>query len=277
MSTYRSGESPEELTVAADAHLALDGGPANARGGRRQPDREATLLRQSREIARLTQLLEDVGGPRTAQAALAREHELARMRAKLMNPVTAAADLAERLALAHCQAGKPSLSKLADRVGCSKATLSKVFNNKMAPSWGLVRKLGVQLRVPTAIVNQDWHPLWMAADNYRRAQKTAGGVTARASAPVPGAERGDGGEYDVAISAGKDTGTGVSAALTGPTGYSCPLCGSWVVDTALHAGWHMQRNPDGQAAPDAESLGDGWNGESVEIKLLREALGTDES
>lgn len=203
---------------------------------------------------------------RPANRQLARDHELARMRAKLINGATAASELAERLSLAHVQAGKPALGTLVKEMGCyTKSTLSKVFNNKMPPTWRLVRKLGEQLHVPQAVVMQEWLPLWMAADAYRQETKT---VTARGTASVT-----TGYAVDAGASAGSpDT----HAALAGQTGYTCPKCGAWVLDTALHTGWHMQREPQGKTAPAAESMGIGWNGESAEINLLREALGTDE-
>ena len=82
----------------------------------------------------------DTGGAagRPSSAALAREHEVARMRAKLMDPETAVRELAERLTFAHINAGKPALGVLSEAVHYSKGTLSKVFAGKMMPSWPLV-------------------------------------------------------------------------------------------------------------------------------------------
>ena len=183
------------------------------------------------------------------------DHERAMMRAKLHNGESAGGQLAEQLHFAYLQAGKPGLAKLGERVGYSKATLSKVLSGKMAPTWQLVRKLGEAFRVPHQVVTQDWHSLWIAADIHRNRQaRTARG---RATVPVPGAA------------------TGATSALTGPTGYSCPECGTWIVDTTAHTDWHMRMEPSRQAAPPTESL-DGHSLASHEINLIKEALGTDE-
>lgn len=186
-----------------------------------------------------------------------REHELARMRAKLMNGEAAAGELAERLRFAHCQAGKPPLGALCSAVGYSRATLSKVFNGKMAPTWALVRKLGAYFKVPQIHVTQEWLPLWIAADMHRHQKPVA-----RGSAPVVPQRL---------LPAGA---AGTSDALTGPTGYSCPKCGGWVVDTTRHTGWHMAMEPGG-SPPDAESTGDSWNATSQDLRLLRQALDSD--
>lgn len=181
----------------------------------------------------------------------ARDHEMARMRAKLMNPTTAYVDLVEQLNFAHVQAGKPSLSTLSKTVDYSKATLSKVFTGKAMPSWVLVHRLAVHLRVPPRVA-QDWYTLWTAANMSGRKPDTARG---RATVPLtPG------------------TATGSVATADTQTGYTCPKCGSWVVDTALHTGWHMEIEPSGRTAPPSESI-TGWNAASDEISLLRKALG----
>jgi len=166
---------------------------------------------------------------RVSKAALAREHELARMRAKLMDPETAARELAERLNFAHVNAGKPALGGLGEAVHYSKATLSKVFAGKMVPAWPLVEDLGAALHVPPQTVVQEWYHLWTAANMLRRKPDT---VHRRAAAPlVPG------------------TAT-VAGSAAAQTGYTCPKCGSWVVDTALHAEWHTQIEPiDGRTTP----------------------------
>lgn len=194
---------------------------------------------------------------RNDRAAAAREHELARMKAKFINGELAGTDLAERLRFAHRQSGKVSLDVLGAEVGYSKATLSKVFNGKMAPTWALVRKLSAELKVPQVLVMQEWLPLWIAADTHRR-QKPAL------------AREGAGETVD-------DSLAGTAAAPPGPhspPGHICSKCGSWVVDVARHTGWHMAKEPGGRP-PDAESMGAGWNGESQELTLLREALSSD--
>jgi hypothetical protein len=184
---------------------------------------------------------------RGVSAALARDHELARVRAKLIDGATARSELAERLRFAYVRAGKPPLSRLGTAVGYSKATLSKVFAGKMPPTWILVRKLGTHLRVPHHYIVQEWLPLWTAADMHRNRRPTARGS---APVPAPGSPMGD-----------------------ARTGYPCPKCGSWVVDTTLHTEWHMKMELAGRATPDAESI-TGWNAQSYEINLLREALST---
>jgi hypothetical protein len=97
------------------------------------------------------------------------------------------------------------MEKVGDEVGYSKATISKVLSGKMPPAWHLVRKLGVVLGVPGATIAEQWHPLWIAADNHRRAAPEGG--------PDRDAE---------------------------PAGHSCGECGAWVVDVRLHAEWHLR-------------------------------------
>src|SRR5687767_3813677 len=124
------------------------------------------------------------GAGRPSSEALAREHEVARMRAKLMDPETAVRELAERLTFAHVNAGKPALGVLSEAVHYSKGTLSKVFAGKMMPSWPLVEDLAVELGVPTQTVVREWFHLWTAANTLRR---KPGAVRERAAAgPAPG-------------------------------------------------------------------------------------------
>ncbi|SNY72857.1 helix-turn-helix domain-containing protein [Paractinoplanes atraurantiacus] len=184
------------------------------------------------------------------QSAAVRDHELARMKAKLMNGEAAGAELAERLRFAHVQAGKQSLDALGAAVGYSKATLSKVLNGKMSPAWALVRKLAAEFKVPLSVLNQEWHPLWIAADMHR--QQNRGQLAETAEIPR----------------------TGTVPASPGQAGHTCPKCGAWVVDSPMHAGWHMTMEPGGEA-PDAESMDEAWNHQSQGFNLLREALGTD--
>ncbi|WP_433298025.1 helix-turn-helix domain-containing protein [Actinoplanes sp. CA-030573] len=131
-----------------------------------------------------------------------RDHEMTRLRAKLMNPEAAYADLIERLNYAVVQAGKPSLSALGKQVDYSKATLSKVLTGKAMPSWVLVRRLAEHFQVPPAVV-QEWYTLWTAANMHgRRAVPTR----VQEIAPSPAAE----------------------------PAHRCPHCGNWVVEqTAL--------------------------------------------
>jgi transcriptional regulator with XRE-family HTH domain len=215
---------------------------------------EARDLR-SREVARpvlAPRQDRPATAPRQDRAAAARDHELARMKAKFIAGETAGADLAERLRFAHRQDGKVSLDVLGAAVGYSKATLSKVFNGKMPPTWALVRKLGAELKVPQTLVMQEWLPLWIAADTHRQHKPTPAHADATPTV--------------------NDSADGTAAALNSPTGHTCTKCGSWVVDVARHTGWHMAQEPGGRA-PDAESMGANWNGESQEYTLLREALG----
>jgi hypothetical protein len=125
----------------------------------------------------------------------------------------------------------------------------------MPPTWQLVRKLGEALRVPAQFVAQEWHALWIAADLYRT--RRAGMARGSAAVAIPG------------------TATGATSALTGQTGYTCPQCGSWVLDTTAHTDWHMRMEPSRQDAPATESVM-GRNVDLHEIKLIKEALGTDD-
>ena len=117
----------------------------------------------------------------------------------------AGAELADRLRQAWVRAGKPHMEQMGDEVGYSKATISKVLSGKMPPAWHLVRKLGVLLEVPSAVIAEQWHPLWIAADNFRRAAPDAA-----QDAPME------------------------------PAGRVCDRCGSWVIDLERHTEWHLQ-------------------------------------
>jgi hypothetical protein len=188
---------------------------------------------------------------RPSSEALAREHEVARMRAKLMDPETAVRELAERLTFAHVNAGKPALSVLSEAVHYSKGTLSKVFAGKMIPSWPLVEDLAVALGVPTQTVVREWFHLWTAANTLRR---------------KPGA-----GREQVPAQAVPGTGASVKSAAAGP-GYTCPECGTWVVDPALHTGWHRQAGEAGPGGPTAGPIG-GWTVQARSISLDHRMLG----
>jgi hypothetical protein len=146
-----------------------------------------------------------------------RDHEMARLRAKLMNPETAYADLIERLNYAVVQGGKPSLSALGKQVDYSKATLSKVLTGKAMPSWVLVRRLGEHFQVPPPVVHE-WYTLWTAANMHGRRST----ITRDQAAGSPPA-------------------TGTAAASE--AAFTCPQCGSWVVDTTLHTDWHLAFEP----------------------------------
>jgi transcriptional regulator with XRE-family HTH domain len=117
---------------------------------------------------------------------------------------TAGAELADRLRQAWVRAGRPHMERIGDEVGYSKATISKVLSGKMPPAWHLVRKLGVLLRVPATVIAEEWHPLWIAADGFRRAT----------------------------LDAGQDR-------TAEPAGRICDRCGSWVIDFARHTEWHL--------------------------------------
>jgi hypothetical protein len=194
------------------------------------------------------------GAGRPSSEALAREHEVARMRAKLMDPETAVRELAERLTFAHVNAGKPALGVLSEAVHYSKGTLSKVFAGKMMPSWPLVEDLAVELGVPTETVVREWFHLWTAANTLRR--KAAAG---REPAAV-----------QAAVQAAPGSTNGQSAAA-GP-GYTCQECGTWVVDPALHTGWHRQVGEAGRGGPNAGPTV-GWAMQGRPLTLNNRMLG----
>jgi DNA-binding XRE family transcriptional regulator len=176
---------------------------------------------------------------------------MARLRAKLMNPESAYRALIEQLRFAMVRAGKPCLSTLGKQVGYSKATLSKVFTGKAMPSWVLVCRLGEVFQVPPQVV-QEWDTLWTAANMHSRKPATVRGDATMP--PVPPVTT--------------DTGT---AALTDEAGYKCPTCGSWVVDTTLHTGWHLAIEPNRDPAPPTGPI-HGWTPASAEFSLLTTAL-----
>jgi hypothetical protein len=167
------------------------------------------------------------------------------MRAKLMDPETAVRELAERLTFAHINAGKPALGVLSEAVHYSKGTLSKVFAGKMMPSWPLVEDLAVELGVPTETVVREWFHLWTAANTLRRR-------------PAPSREP-------------AMPGASVKSAGTGP-GYTCQECGTWVVDPALHTGWHRQVGEVGRGAPNAGPNA-GWTVQARAVSLRHGTLG----
>jgi transcriptional regulator with XRE-family HTH domain len=135
----------------------------------------------------------------------------------------AGAELAVQLRLAWIGKGKPRLAELGDQVGYSKATISKVLSGKMPPAWRLVRKLGAALGISESTVNQEWHPMWIAADKHRH------------KAPGLALEN---------EPAGSDL---------KPPGHVCPWCGGWVVNTQLHVIWHMRLQQVGQSPASTES------------------------
>jgi len=134
----------------------------------------------------------------------------------------AGATLADQLKQAWVHSGRPNLGDLGDRVGYSKATISNVLAGKTPPAWHLVRKLGLALDVLADVVSEQWHPLWVAADNFRR-----GVPDSRPTGNAPG------------------TGS-----------YTCERCGSWVVNTQLHAEWHAR--VENQWDADTLSNGTDW-------------------
>jgi transcriptional regulator with XRE-family HTH domain len=108
--------------------------------------------------------------------------------------------LAEQLKRAWIAAGRPRMSDVGDEVGYNKASISKVLSGKMPPAWHLVRKLGPALGVPERIVRDEWHPLWVAADEQRRRR-----------------------QVDPGSVAGR---------------HQCAECGTWVADPEVHHTWH---------------------------------------
>ena len=129
--------------------------------------------------------------------------------ARPLNGALAGAELADRLKHSWIAAGRPPMDELGDLVGYSKVTIAKVLSGQMPPAWRLVRKLGSVLGVPAATVSESWHPLWIAADDYRRAR------------PYSGPPLIDG----------------------QPPGWACESCGAWVVNTDLHNAWHTRWEP----------------------------------
>ncbi|MET0493675.1 MAG: hypothetical protein ABW000_11150 [Actinoplanes sp.] len=126
----------------------------------------------------------------------------------------------------------------------------------MVPAWPLVQKLGAALRVPSQTVMHEWYPLWTAANLCRRKPDTVRGQAA--VPPVPG------------------TAAAATGSAAAQTGYPCPKCGSWVVDTGLHAEWHMRIEPSGRGAPPSESIEGGWSAQPHEINLLQKAFSNEE-
>ena len=98
--------------------------------------------------------------------AFSRDHQAARMRAKLMNSATGYRRLIEALTAAHAAAGAPTLYILADAVGYPTDTLSDVFGGRVLPPWVLVTRLGERFGVPAAVVTE-WYTLWTAAKLHR--------------------------------------------------------------------------------------------------------------
>lgn len=265
MSVYRSSDSPEpnrltgpEAQTSRAAKQALrDELAASDRSWLRSP--RALRANETRLTEQLAQQVAQQQNQEraAANALLARDHELARMRALQIDGSTASGKLAAHLRFAHQQAGKPSLTALSHKVDCHKGTLSKVFNNKMHPPWRLVRRLGMALRVPQTYVMQELLPLWIAADTYRHSLKSD--TVPMPTLPAP------------ASAAAQNTGTQVPVG----DGYPCSECGSWVVDAVRHTRWHMDQTPERYPASAAEPIG-ATRANTAEFDLLREALSTDE-
>jgi hypothetical protein len=76
--------------------------------------------------------------------------------------------LAEALSSAWVAADRPDLGGVADRVGYARDTVADVLAGRVAPTWHLVRKLGLALDVDPRTVSAYWHDLWLAADERRR-------------------------------------------------------------------------------------------------------------
>jgi transcriptional regulator with XRE-family HTH domain len=148
------------------------------------------------------------------------EPDRAARTARQLNGALAGAELADRLKQAWVTAGRPPMAEIGDLVGYSKATISKVLSGKMPPAWRLVRKLAGALGVSATTVSEAWHPLWIAADNYRRAVPFSG-------PPVIDSQ---------------------------PHGWPCESCGAWVVNTHLHASWHSRWEPGPPPMPVNNSL-----------------------
>jgi DNA-binding XRE family transcriptional regulator len=151
----------------------------------------------------------------------------------------AGAELADRLREAWVRAGKPHMETMGDEVGYSATTISKVLSGRMPPAWHLVRKLGVLLEVPTAVIVEQWHPLWIAADNFRRAVPDAGpewiaADDLRRAVPDAGPEWITADDLRRAVpDAGRERPEDAA-------GRVCDRCGSWVIDLSQHTEWHLQ-------------------------------------
>ena len=144
------------------------------------------------------------------------------------------ADLAERLKRAWVDAGRPSMTEVGDEVGYSKASISKVLSGKMAPAWHLVRKLGAAFGVPPETIRDEWHSLWIAADEFRRQR------------PPETESR--------------------------PAEQPCPRCGCWVADPRQHDTWHAELAAALQAAPPEvlpERIADSYQWASLRDSLPR--------
>jgi hypothetical protein len=157
-------------------------------------------------------------GASTGNVVAQQSREQAIRTAGWLDGERAGAALADQLRLAWVAANKPSMAVIGDRVGYSKATISKVLSGKMPPAWRLVSKLGSALGISESTINNEWHPMWIAADKYRH----------KAPGLAP--------ENDVT-----------------PPGHVCPLCGGWVVNTQQHFIWHMQLQQASQFPTSAES------------------------
>jgi transcriptional regulator with XRE-family HTH domain len=191
-------------------------------------------------VGRATVLPAAGASARQAIAQLSQEQAI--RTAQWLDGERAGAALAVQLRLAWVGKGKPRLADLGDQVGYSKATISKVLSGKMPPAWRLVRKLGAALGISESTVNQEWHPMWIAADKHRH--------------EAPGLAL----DSDPAGSDLK------------PPGHVCPWCGGWVVNTQVHVMWHMQLQQVGQqpAPTGAEA---GRIADAYRWASLRDALG----
>lgn len=182
------------------------------------------------------------------------EHERAMVKAQLIDRTTAGDQLVEQIKRARLRAGKPSLDNIAKAIDYSAPTVSKVLNGRMHPTWKMVRRLGRHLEVPPVVVNGEWHPLWMAAEWHRDAQKTENRATKTAKAKEQAETAAVVSALAAAAAAGSALPSGVDPSSGPPAGEMCGRCGTLALDVVLHTKWHLAVEPDVHAASMPEAL-----------------------
>lgn len=129
---------------------------------------------------------------------------------------------AAELKRAYMFAGAPAYRELAERVGSSPSTLSRVFSGKQLPSWKLVRRILNECRIGDT---RPWGVKWADAKNAVNAAKTA---------------------QRAATAAGQATASLIDPPPP-PGGGECGECGAWVTNTAAHVLWHRSLSGQGRS------------------------------
>jgi hypothetical protein len=114
------------------------------------------------------------------------------------------------LAQARLEAGDPSYADMSKTTILSKPTITRMLNGAVVPTWRTVDAFLTACGKSPDEIEAEWKPRWV---ELKKAAKDATPSTTPAT---------------------------TMAELTMPSGMTCPDCGGWVTDRALHAEFHKQ-------------------------------------